>query len=357
MTPHLFSYDLGPDVDLLITRSSVEPEIFRGKTIFVTGGTGFFGIWTLSALASIKKRLDGDMRIVALSRNPHKFLAKHPQFDGALGVEFITGDIKNFLLGDLRPDHLIHMATTNAEETFSGEDQLKKLETLYLGTKNVLEQCSPTLEKVLFTSSGVAYGNNNGGVFLESASTAPDTRDSGSALAIGKMTAEYLVAYYAEKFGYRYSVARCFAFAGQYLPMNLHYAFGNFIMDVLEGRDIVVRGDGLDQRSYLYVGDAVAWLLKLLAEPANDIFNVGSEALISIGDLARKVASRSSQAAGVAILSERQDTGNFRRTSYVPSTIKIRLAYPYLREWTNLDQVIDKMLAPRHGLAMGLYTE
>jgi nucleoside-diphosphate-sugar epimerase len=263
-----------------------------------------------------------------------------------LYVEFMMGDIRTFFLGDLEPNCLIHMATTNADETFAGEDQLNKLETLYQGTKNVLEQCGPALKKVLFTSSGVAYGNNNGGVYSESDSTAPDTRDAGSALGIGKLTAEYLVAYYAKKFGYTYSVARCFAFAGQYLPLDLHYAFGNFIMDALEGRDIVVRGDGLDQRSYLYVGDAVAWLLKLLAEPANDIYNVGSEVPVSIGDLARKVARRSNMTAGVATLLGKQDAGNFRRMSYIPSTRKIMQAYPCLAEWTTLDQVIDRMLAP-----------
>jgi nucleoside-diphosphate-sugar epimerase len=238
------------------------------------------------------------------------------------------------------------MATTNAEETFAGEDQLKKLETLYQGTKNVLEQCGPTLEKVLFTSSGVAYGNSDGEVFYESDCTAPDTRDTGSALAIGKMTAEYLVAYYAKKFGYTYSVARCFAFSGQYLPLDIHYAFGNFIMDVLEGREVRVRGDGLERRSYLYVGDAVAWLLRLLAEPANDMYNVGSEVPISIADLALRVAGRSKRNTGIVVLSENQDTGNFRRMSYIPSTRKITQAYPFLREWTSLDYAIDRMLDP-----------
>lgn len=346
MTPRPYSYDLNADVDLLLGRCGVDSEIFRGKTILITGGTGFFGVWMLSALAAIKKRLEGDMRIVALSRDPHKFLARHTQSDLALGVEFITGDVKDFLLGDVRPDYLIHMATTNAEETFAGEDQLKKLETLYLGTKNVLEQCGPKLEKVLFTSSGVAYGNSKSGVFSESDNTAPDTGDIGSALALGKMTAEYLVVYYAKKFGYTYSVARCFAFSGQYLPLDIHYAFGNFIMDVLEGREVLVRGDGLERRSYLYVGDAVAWLLRLLAEPANGMYNVGSEGTISIADLALKVASRSKRNAGFVVLSENQDTGNFRRMSYIPSTRKITQAYPSLREWTSLDYAIDRMLDP-----------
>ena len=85
MTLRPYSYDLGVDVDLLLSRCAVDAEIFRRKTVFITGGTGFFGVWILSALATIKKRLDGDMRIVALSRDPQKFLARHPPVKGPKG--------------------------------------------------------------------------------------------------------------------------------------------------------------------------------------------------------------------------------------------------------------------------------
>ena len=59
------------------------------------------------------------------------------------------------------------MATTNANETFRGHDQLDKIEMLYEGTKNILSQCGYSLEKVLFTSSGVAYGVNNNNKICE----------------------------------------------------------------------------------------------------------------------------------------------------------------------------------------------
>ena len=346
MTHRPYNYDLGADVNLLISRCGVDMETFRGKTVFITGGTGFFGVWILSALAAIKKRVGGEMRIVALSRDPQRFLAKHSLFKFAGDVEFMTGDIKNFLLEDLKPNYLIHMATTNADETFAGEDQLNKLETLYLGTKNVLEQCGPTLEKALFTSSGVAYGINSNTLFSELDYTAPRTTDIGSALAIGKITAEYLIAYYAGKFQYQYSIARCFTFAGPYLPLDIHYAFGNFVLDALESRDIVVRGDGLDLRSYLYVGDAVAWLLRLLLEPTDDVYNVGSEMSVSIAELAQKVAIRSSRKVSIAMVSQRVDLGNFKRPTYMPSTAKIRSTYPSIKEWTTLDQIVERMLTP-----------
>jgi hypothetical protein len=112
--------------------------------------------------------------------------------------------------------HLVHMATTSAEETFSGEDQINKIDLLYSGSRNVLEQCGEGLENVLFTSSGVAYGVNTKLLKSENDFTRPDTTDIGSALGVGKLISEYLIAYFASKYGYSYSIARCFAFAGEY---------------------------------------------------------------------------------------------------------------------------------------------
>ena len=235
------------------------------------------------------------------------------------------------------------MATTNASETFSGEDQLAKIELLFEGTKNILKQCGPTLEKVLFTSSGVAYGINNKNRTSESDFSGPNTIDTGSALGIGKLTAEYLVSYFAKKYGYKYSIARCFSFAGQFLPLELHYAFGNFINDFLNNNKIRVRGDGQDIRSYLYIGDAIAWLIKLLEDPNDSIYNVGSEIEVKIEDLARKIASYKA-GLEVVIEGDSKQGDNFNRPSYMPDTNKIKSNYPNLIEWTALEDIVEKML-------------
>ncbi len=348
------NYDISQDVESSIRSSGINPESLRGKTVLITGGTGFFGVWMISALLSIKCSLGGDLRLILLSRSPEGFLHAHTDQHFETLVEFVRGDVRDFRLDCAQHvTHLVHMATTNAEETFAGEDQLKKLEMLHEGTRNVLEQCGGSLESTLFTSSGVAYGVNRNALISESDHTAPDTTDLGSALGFGKLVAEYLIAYYAAKLGYSYSIARCFAFGGQYLPLDIHYAFGNFIRDALDGKDIMIRGDGQDVRSYLYIGDATAWLLRLLAEPANQMYNVGSSQPISIENLARKIASQVKVPVNVTIQGRRSEVGNFRRSSYVPSTDKITKAYPGLAEWTPLEETIAKMLLvnPAHNSA------
>jgi dTDP-glucose 4,6-dehydratase/UDP-glucose 4-epimerase len=222
----------------------------------------------------------------------------------------------------------MHLATTAASETFHGEDQLKKLETLYFGTKNVLDfAVASGAKKVLFTSSGVAYGPIDQfpeGV-PESYLGGPDLSRADSALGEGKRVAEYLCAYYGEKYGLNCAIARCFAFVGPLLPLDLHYAIGNFIKDALAGSAIVVNGDGQPVRSYLYMSDAITWLISMMLKAdTGAVFNVGSSSPISIRDLANTVSRALSQENQIVVMSDAmQNTGNFNRSSYIPQRRKI----------------------------------
>lgn len=344
MAPLASNHDIGADVDALLYRAGLDVERLRGKCVFVTGATGFFGVWMLSALVRIQRTLCGDLKLVALSRNPDQFLARHPEFEFDRHVHFIAGDVSEFTYPLADVTHLIHMATTNAAETFAGQSQFSKLDLLYAGTLNVLKQCSGSLESVLMTSSGVAYGHLERDKIVESDQGRLDTTDLRSALALGKLVSEYMVSSFSEQEKYGYSIARCFSFAGPYLPLDLHYAFGNFIRHAQRKEHIVIRGDGLDRRSYLYIGDAMAWLLRMLVEPKNKIYNVGSEKDLSVYELAVKIAQIAGHGLKVETLGLAAPKDNFRRPSYLPSTELIRSDYPGLAEWTDVNQVIEKML-------------
>jgi nucleoside-diphosphate-sugar epimerase len=76
------------------------------------------------------------------------------------------------------------------------------------------------------------------------------------------------------------------------LPLDAHFAAGNFLRDAVRGGPILVRGDGTALRTYLYPIDLVAWLLRILVRGSRGrAYNVGSNEHVSTAELARLIAA------------------------------------------------------------------
>jgi dTDP-glucose 4,6-dehydratase len=121
-------------------------------------------------------------------------------------------------------------------------------------------------------------------------------------------------------------IARCFAFVGPHLPLNQHFAIGNFIADALACRNIAVRGDGTPMRSYLYGADLAIWLWTMLLREslpgANPhVFNVGSGEAISIRDLAQVVVEELDPSQKVEVA--KPPIAGDPRLQYVPDVSKV----------------------------------
>ncbi len=85
-------------------------------------------------------------------------------------------------------------------------------------------------------------------------------------------------------------LARCFSFVGKCLDRTIYYAIGNFIQNCIDGKPIVINGDGTPLRSYLYADDLVEWLFAILERgETGRPYNVGSDEGLSIHALAEKV--------------------------------------------------------------------
>lgn len=321
----------------------------KKESIFITGGTGLFGRWFLYNLIDANDRLGLDVSVTILTRDAGRFIQKFPEFSRCSVINMIEGDVTSFEFPKNKFNKVIHMATTSAHETFDGEDQIKKFHTLVNGTERVMKFVVESgAKKVLFTSSGVAYGSIPVGMkkIPESYMGGADTTLPSSALGQGKRAAEFICAYYADKYGFEYSVARCFSFVGYGMPLNIHYAVGNFIYDALYNDVIEVKGDGSPIRSYLHLGDLVIWLLTLLTvAPSARIYNVGSDYGISIMQLAKIIRDKvcPDKALVVKGESEKNISNIESRDCYVPSIDRAREELG-LDCWTSLDNSIDIMV-------------
>lgn len=259
-----------------------------GRRIFITGGTGFVGKWLLATLLDADKLLGLRCHVTVLSRNPAAFQRDWPDMAGR--VDWLAGDVRSFPLVTDRFDVVVHAATdvmvhARPEDVFS---------TCLDGTRRVLalaRQCGAG--QLLLVSSGAVYGPLPPGMthVHESHRGGPDQLLASSAYGEGKRVAEWLTAQAASE-TLEVKIARVFALVGPHLPLDKHFAIGNFLRAVLAGEDIVIEGDGTPHRSYLHAADMAAWLWAvLLRGRSGRAYNVGADESYSIKDLAHYVSA------------------------------------------------------------------
>jgi dTDP-glucose 4,6-dehydratase len=310
-------------------------RLLQNANIFITGGTGFFGCWLLESLIHANHHLQLNLTATVLTRNPERILQQLPHLANAAELKFIKGDVrdKNTFVRLSEPTrgevearkstftHIIHAATP-ASAYINQTSPLEMFDVIVEGTRNVLKfaaQCGAP--KVLFTSSGAIYGKQpvELSYIPEDFSGGPDSLAINSSYAEGKRAAEWLCAAYIKSHDLPITIARCFAFVGPHLPLDQHFAIGNFIRDARVGKAIRIAGDGTPLRSYLYAADLAIWLWKVLLNgQTGRAYNVGSEEAFSIREIAEHVANAVSPKPKI-LIAHKSPTGQLP-TRYIPST-------------------------------------
>lgn len=310
-------------------------EELRGERIFITGGTGFFGCWLLESFCFACDKLNLKANAVVLTRDPDAFKVKTPHLANHSAVNLQKGNILDFKFPKGGFPFVIH-AATEANAALNRENPLLMFDTIVKGTQRALEFASMhETRKFLLTSSGAVYGQQPSDLthIPETFSGAPDPMEPGSAYGEGKRTAEMLCCLFANQSGLEAKIARCFAFVGPYLPLDAHFAIGNFIRDALKGGPIIINGDGTPCRSYLYASDLAIWLWTILFKGQSCVpYNVGSELSLSIAETAQMVARCASSKIKIEV--------HGRTKSDLPTERYV----PYLRKVFNdleLQQTID----------------
>ena len=297
----------------------------RGRSFFITGGTGFFGMWLLESFAHANDMLGLGARAVVLTRDPAAFAHKAPHLAGRRDLEFIAGDVRDFAFPAGEFPYVIHAATA-ASAKLIAEAPLEMFDTIVGGTRRVLEFAARAgTQKLLLASSGAVYGRQPPELthLPEDFSGAPDPLQPASAYGEGKRVAEHLCVLHARAHGCEAKIARCFAFVGPHLPLDGHYAIGNFIRDALGGGPIRVGGDGTPFRSYLYAADLAVWLWTILFRgPTGRAYNIGSAEDHSIAQIAAAVAA--ADGGGAAVQTALPAPAGQPPSRYVPDVRRAR---------------------------------
>jgi nucleoside-diphosphate-sugar epimerase len=318
-------------------------EQLRGKTIFLTGGTGFFGKWLLESFIYVNEKICLNANIISLSRNPELFIQEFPFYnENKKSVKFVKGDILTYdFKFDEEIQFIIHAATA-ASDSLNKNNPLLMMDTITLGTRNVLDfALTQPIEGFLFVSSGAVYGKQPINVtnIKETDSFKIDINHSNAAYSEGKRIAELYCSTYFETYNLPVKIARCFAFVGPYLPLETHFAIGNFINNVIKNEDIVIMGDGSTIRSYMYASDLsiAIWKILLIGDN-NKPYNVGVDTAYSLKDIA--IMFKKNYGNDVKIMNLYKD---LPKSLYVPNidALKNELG---IKDFVQIEEAIQKTI-------------
>ncbi|MBN3033543.1 MAG: NAD(P)-dependent oxidoreductase [Candidatus Saganbacteria bacterium] len=297
----------------------------RNKRIFITGGTGFFGKSLLSHCGELKQN-----DVVILSRNPAAFISEFPLVSANKRITFLRGDIRDFELPETDFDYIYHGAATSSR--IIPDEEMRSV--VIDGTRHILDfaKKNKRLSGFLFVSSGAVYGNKYQLPMKEDFPCEPVAVYGRSKLEAEKMCLESDVPC---------CIARAFAFVGEHLPLDAHFAMGNFIRDCLNNKPIVIKGDGTAVRTYLYAGDLARWLWTMLIHGERGrAYNLGSDMMISIGKLAETVRNVAGTNNEIQIL---KPPSGAPPECYAPDISRARSELG-LEVWTTLAEAIRKTL-------------
>ena len=258
------------------------------KTLLIIGGTGFFGNSILKYLSnskSIKKKIK---KIIIISR---KKLEKS---------DFLKKLKKNYKVKKINSD-ILKLKELPAADYVIYAVIIKNFRKDYLAVKNYTHLALKYNKnsKILFTSSGAVYGVQPNNIksfkedYLKYNKKIHFKKSYKKNYSNFKLKSEKLFEELGN-FGLKVSIARCFAFVGEYLPLNSNFVIGNIIKSILDKKCIKINANYRIHRSYMYADNLVQWLLKILDNSNTQcpIYNVGSNERISIHQVANVLADK-----------------------------------------------------------------
>lgn len=296
--------------------------------LLLTGGTGFLGRSFLRMI--LKEQASSKciwINITVMSRSPENFRNKYPEFYGHSWLKIFKGDVMHpsSFPKSSQFTHLMHAATDSASR--DKYTDLERHDQIVFGTRNALEySVKNNIGRFLFISSGAVYGKNTEHDTLdEGLLTGANPLQSKNAYSVAKYEAEHLCALYGEMYNIEYIIARCFAFIGSDLAHAPNFAIINFITDSLWNKEIIIKGDGLACRTYLYQDDLAYWLRVILINGlSGQAYNVGSDEVVSISELAYLVRDIVSPGKLVRILGKQKER-DVKIDKYIPNVTKAKL--------------------------------
>lgn len=320
------NYSKTYEEDLNKYLNNIDFSIFKDKKILITGATGLIGSYLIDLLIKKNNNDNLNTQIYAVSRSKEKLKNRFNNYYDNNNFHPVIQDVcEPFAIDSL--DYIIHGASNTHPVAYSS-DPINTISSNVIGLYNLLNLAVKTnTQKFLFLSSVEIYGENS------TEKDAFDEKDFGyidcNTLRAGypesKRLGEALCQAYISQHNLDIVIPRISRVYGPTIQKSDTKALSQFINNVLEDKDIVLKSEGNQYYSYTYVGDVVSALVLLLEKGVQgEAYNISdSKSDIHLKDLATLIANCGNKKVVFDLPNEIEKKGFSKATKAIISAAKI----------------------------------
>ncbi len=293
-----------------------------GCNILITGATGLIGSCLVDVLMMHPNK---NYQVYASGRNKTRALQLFTKYLDDEAFHFFVYDVSQPLDCNINFQYIVH-AASNASPNFFVSKPVEIIKSNIYGVINLMNYgLKHDLKRFLYVSSGEVYGEGDGRIFTEDYSGYVDSTKPRSCYPSSKRTAETLCAAYSAEYGVDTVIARPTHVYGPHFTESDNRVYAQFIRNVINGEDIVLKSTGSQYRSWCYVVDCVSALLHILLKgEKGQAYNIADNSSnISIKELAETIARISNKKVVMELPSEIEKKGFNVVTKSVFSTKKL----------------------------------
>lgn len=308
----------------------VDWSAFGGKTIVVSGATGMIGTFLIDTLMHRCSSIEGfECKVIALGRNRERAKERFPYFNDSR-FEFVETDVS--IPGravSAEADLCFHLASTTHPVAYA-TDPLGTIDSNIYGLSNLSSAVSGAeprrdgsrrMPNFVFASSVEIYGESRGDVeaFSEDYCGYINCNTLRAGYPESKRTCEALCQAYLSLGLLGPVIPRLPRTYGPTMLQSDTKALSQFIKNAVDGHDIVLKSEGNQFYSFLYVADVVAGMLWCLTKgKTGEAYNIAdAESDITLRDLAELVAGLG----GASVVFDLPDEAE--RAGYSSATVAI----------------------------------
>jgi len=265
----------------------------EGRIVLVTGAGGFLGSFFLDVIAAFNSgHAATPCRVIATDNFKVGLPQRIRHLDGAPGFTFVQHDVSQPMVLDEAPHYIIHAAGIGSPTIY----RAFPLETIAVnvdGTRNMLELCRQNGRSMISFSSSEIYGDPDPAFIPTPEHYRGYVSCTGPRACYdeSKRLGETLCVTYHRQYGVPVKVIRPFNVYGPGQRVDDGRIIPDLMKAALAGGPLVLLSDGRATRSFCYVADFVSGcLLVLMSDAHGEVFNVGNDAEVSIGEAARIMA-------------------------------------------------------------------